>query len=269
MAAVAPGARGGAAGAARTVPGGARPWARRSPSWARSSRRDRICCRRSLLEELETLQERVTPLAEAEGVAAMERELGVPWEDVFASIDRTRWRRGRSRRSTGRRWRGASGWSSRSQRRNAERDILQDLGLLEMFRLGRPAPGFRGRSICRRWSHCSARCGASWTSGGGREPQEDARGAGAVPAAGGAGGVRGVLDAAVAGDGGGPGRSGGDAPGAPAGGGACSPGGLHSQGWRRGSSTPTAPRKHEAVERKIYLIDLGMVGELFPRCASS
>src|SRR4029078_11549667 len=41
----------------------------------------------SFLEELATLQERVTPLTEAEVVAAMERELGVPWEDVFASID--------------------------------------------------------------------------------------------------------------------------------------------------------------------------------------
>ena len=41
------------------------------------------------IEELATLQEHVTPLTEAEAVAAMERELGVPWEDVFASIEPT------------------------------------------------------------------------------------------------------------------------------------------------------------------------------------
>ncbi|MDQ3834029.1 MAG: universal stress protein, partial [Actinomycetota bacterium] len=36
----------------------------------------------AFVEELATLQERVTPLTEAEVVSAMERELGVPWEDV-------------------------------------------------------------------------------------------------------------------------------------------------------------------------------------------
>ena len=41
----------------------------------------------ALIEELATLQEKVTPLTEQEVVAAMERELGVPWEDVFASIE--------------------------------------------------------------------------------------------------------------------------------------------------------------------------------------
>src|SRR5262249_2626146 len=40
-----------------------------------------------VIDELATLQERVTPLTEAEVVASMERELGVPWEDVFGSID--------------------------------------------------------------------------------------------------------------------------------------------------------------------------------------
>ena len=41
----------------------------------------------TIIEELATLQEKVTPLTEQEVVAAMERELGVPWEDVFASIE--------------------------------------------------------------------------------------------------------------------------------------------------------------------------------------
>ncbi len=37
--------------------------------------------------ELEKLQDRVKPLTEAEVVRVMEQELRVPWEDVFASID--------------------------------------------------------------------------------------------------------------------------------------------------------------------------------------
>ena len=40
-----------------------------------------------VIEELETLQDRVPPLTEAEVVVVMEEELGVPWEDVFDSID--------------------------------------------------------------------------------------------------------------------------------------------------------------------------------------
>src|SRR5207253_10240566 len=41
----------------------------------------------AFIEELATLQDRVTPLTEEEVVAVLEQELGVPWEDVFASID--------------------------------------------------------------------------------------------------------------------------------------------------------------------------------------
>src|SRR5438552_16526848 len=37
--------------------------------------------------ELSSLQDDVAPLTEAEVVQVMEEELGVPWEDVFASID--------------------------------------------------------------------------------------------------------------------------------------------------------------------------------------
>ena len=84
-------------------------WGRRSPSWPRYIDRTDLLPK-AVIDELATLQERVTPLSEAEVVAAMERELGVPWEDVFASIDRIRWRPGRSRKSTERRWKAASGW---------------------------------------------------------------------------------------------------------------------------------------------------------------
>ncbi|HEY6566305.1 MAG TPA: universal stress protein, partial [Actinomycetota bacterium] len=39
------------------------------------------------IEELTTLQDHVNPLTEHEVVQVMEREMGVPWEDVFETID--------------------------------------------------------------------------------------------------------------------------------------------------------------------------------------
>ncbi len=39
------------------------------------------------IEELATLQDNVPPLTEEEVVRVMEQELGVPWEDVFDTID--------------------------------------------------------------------------------------------------------------------------------------------------------------------------------------
>lgn len=87
----------------------------------------------ALVDELSTLQERVTPLTEAEVVAAMERELGVPWEDVFASIDPEPLAAGtiaqvhRATLESGERV------VVKIQRPTAERDILQDLALLELF----------------------------------------------------------------------------------------------------------------------------------------
>jgi predicted unusual protein kinase regulating ubiquinone biosynthesis (AarF/ABC1/UbiB family) len=41
----------------------------------------------AFVEELETLQEKVTPLTEEEVVRAIETSLGVPWEDAFESIE--------------------------------------------------------------------------------------------------------------------------------------------------------------------------------------
>jgi predicted unusual protein kinase regulating ubiquinone biosynthesis (AarF/ABC1/UbiB family) len=88
---------------------------------------------KTFIEELAKLQERVTPLTEAEVVAVMEQELQVPWEDVFASIDPTPLAAGtiaqvhRATLETGERV------VVKVQRPNAERDIMLDLGLLEMF----------------------------------------------------------------------------------------------------------------------------------------
>jgi ubiquinone biosynthesis protein len=85
------------------------------------------------MEELATLQERVTPLTEAEVVSVMEQELGVPWEDVFEGIDAEPLAAGtiaqvhRATLESGERV------VVKVQRPTAEQDILQDLGLLEMF----------------------------------------------------------------------------------------------------------------------------------------
>jgi ubiquinone biosynthesis protein len=85
------------------------------------------------MEELASLQEQVTPLTEAEVVSVMERELGVPWEDVFESIDPEPLAAGtiaqvhRATLESGERV------VVKVQRPTAEQDILQDLGLLEMF----------------------------------------------------------------------------------------------------------------------------------------
>lgn len=87
----------------------------------------------SFLEELATLQERVTPLTEAEVVAAMERELGVPWEDVFASIDPKPLAAGTIAQVHRATLESGDRVVVKVQRPNAERDILQDLGLLETF----------------------------------------------------------------------------------------------------------------------------------------
>lgn len=87
----------------------------------------------AFMEELATLQERVTPLTEAEVVSVMEQELKVPWEDVFESMDPEPLAAGtiaqvhRATLETGERV------VVKVQRPTAEQDILQDLGLLEMF----------------------------------------------------------------------------------------------------------------------------------------
>jgi ubiquinone biosynthesis protein len=87
----------------------------------------------AFVEELATLQDRVTPLTEEEVVEVMEEELGVPWEDVFSSIEPTPIAAGtiaevhRATLETGERV------VVKVQRPTARRDILQDLGLLERF----------------------------------------------------------------------------------------------------------------------------------------
>jgi predicted unusual protein kinase regulating ubiquinone biosynthesis (AarF/ABC1/UbiB family) len=85
------------------------------------------------IEELATLQDDVPPLSEAEVVAVMEQELGVPWEDVFETIDPKPLAAGtiaqvhRATLATGERV------VIKVQRPDARGLIEQDLALLEVF----------------------------------------------------------------------------------------------------------------------------------------
>jgi ubiquinone biosynthesis protein len=87
----------------------------------------------AFVQELSTLQDQVTPLTDAEVVAVMESELRVPWEDVFVSIEPQPLAAGtiaqvhRATLVDGERV------VIKVQRPSAEREILQDLGLLEQF----------------------------------------------------------------------------------------------------------------------------------------
>ena len=85
------------------------------------------------IEELATLQDDVPPLAEAQVVAVMEEELGVPWEDVFETVDANPLAAGtiaqvhRASLATGERV------VIKVQRPDARELIEQDLALLDVF----------------------------------------------------------------------------------------------------------------------------------------
>jgi len=85
------------------------------------------------INELATLQDKVTPMSEADVVSVMEEELGVPWEDVFESIDPEPLAAGtigqvhKATLETGQRV------VAKVQRRGARDAIMRDLGLLELF----------------------------------------------------------------------------------------------------------------------------------------
>jgi predicted unusual protein kinase regulating ubiquinone biosynthesis (AarF/ABC1/UbiB family)/nucleotide-binding universal stress UspA family protein len=96
----------------------------------------------AFIEELATLQDRVTPLTETEVVAVLEQELGVPWEDVFASIDPEPLAAGTIAQVHRATLEGGERVVVKVQRPAAEQYIMQDLGLLERFVQktgGRPA----------------------------------------------------------------------------------------------------------------------------------
>jgi predicted unusual protein kinase regulating ubiquinone biosynthesis (AarF/ABC1/UbiB family)/nucleotide-binding universal stress UspA family protein len=86
-----------------------------------------------LVDELAKLQDKVAPLPEQEIVRVMEQELRVPWEDMFASIDPEPLAAGtigqvhRATLETG------EHVVVKVQRPTAQEEILRDLGLFELF----------------------------------------------------------------------------------------------------------------------------------------
>jgi ubiquinone biosynthesis protein len=83
--------------------------------------------------ELEKLQDRVKPLTEAEVVGVMEQELRVPWEDVFASIESEPLAAGTIGQVHRATLDDGSEVVIKVQRPRAEEEILRDLGLFELF----------------------------------------------------------------------------------------------------------------------------------------
>jgi ubiquinone biosynthesis protein len=86
-----------------------------------------------VIEELATLQDRVTPMTEAEVVAVMEEEFGVPWEDVFESIDPVPLAAGTIGQVHRARLESGDRVVVKVQRPNARDEIMRDLGLFELF----------------------------------------------------------------------------------------------------------------------------------------
>ena len=85
------------------------------------------------VEELARLQDQVPPLSEAEVVSVMEEELGVPWEDVFESIDPDPLAAGTIGQVHRATLAGGERVVVKVQRPTARDEIMRDLGLLELF----------------------------------------------------------------------------------------------------------------------------------------
>jgi predicted unusual protein kinase regulating ubiquinone biosynthesis (AarF/ABC1/UbiB family)/nucleotide-binding universal stress UspA family protein len=87
----------------------------------------------AVVAELADLQDHVTPLGEAEIVAVMESELRVPWEDVFASIEPDPMASGTIAQVHRATLVGGERVVVKVQRPTADTQIRQDLGLLGQF----------------------------------------------------------------------------------------------------------------------------------------
>jgi ubiquinone biosynthesis protein len=83
--------------------------------------------------ELSSLQDDVAPLTEAEVVQVMEEELGVPWEDVFASIDSEPLAAGTIGQVHKATLESGERVVVKVQRPSARDEIMRDLGLLRLF----------------------------------------------------------------------------------------------------------------------------------------
>ena len=86
-----------------------------------------------MAEELAGLQDQVQPLTEAEVVTVMEEELGVPWEDVFESIEPEPLAAGTIGQVHRARLEGGHRVVAKVQRPGAAEEIERDLGLLALF----------------------------------------------------------------------------------------------------------------------------------------
>ncbi len=84
-------------------------------------------------EELAGLQDRVPPLTESEVVQVMEEELGVPWEDVFESIEPEPLAAGTIGQVHRARLEGGQRVVLKVQRPGAAEEIERDLGLFALF----------------------------------------------------------------------------------------------------------------------------------------
>ncbi len=85
------------------------------------------------IEELSRLQDHVTPLTEAQVVATMEEELGVPWEDVFKRIEPEPLAAGTIAQVHRATLENDDRVVIKVQRPTARAEIMQDLALLELF----------------------------------------------------------------------------------------------------------------------------------------
>jgi ubiquinone biosynthesis protein len=85
------------------------------------------------IDELIKLQDHVPPMAEHEVVRVTEQELGVPWEDVFESIDPTPLAAGTIAQVHRATVTGGDRVVLKAQRPTAREEIEQDLALLKLF----------------------------------------------------------------------------------------------------------------------------------------
>ena len=85
------------------------------------------------IAELARLQDDMPPLSQAEVVAVLEAELGVPWEDALAHIEPHPLAAGTIAQVHRARLPDGSAVVVKVQRPTAERQILEDLALLELF----------------------------------------------------------------------------------------------------------------------------------------
>jgi ubiquinone biosynthesis protein len=110
------------------------------------------------VEELSCLQDRVTPLSEAEVVRVMEQDLGVPWEDVFETIEREPLACGTIGQVHRATLAGGEKVVIKVQRPEARHLIAEDLALLKVFaeQIGTSPGARRWLDIPALFEHLSA-----------------------------------------------------------------------------------------------------------------